>query len=118
MLTQENISRLVDLACVACQKGLVADVRVILDGVLAERPGFVPARIALAFSHVVTDDFAGAEEILNGVLSENPDDADALAIQALGRFLSGDRDGAAAIFARIPADLPGAEMGRTLLAAR
>ena len=78
MLTDSQITRLLDIANAGCHKGLVLQARAIYDGVLAVRPGHVPALIGQALSHIVIGEYDEAEKLLcDGILSEHPDDADA-----------------------------------------
>ena len=80
MLTDSQITRLLDIANAGCHKGLVLQARAIYDGVLAVRPGHVPALIGQALSHIVIGEYDEAEKLLcDGILSEHPDDADAKA---------------------------------------
>ena len=114
MLSERHIARLLDLGNLACQKGMVGNARIIFDGVLALKPGFAPALVGLAFSHVVVDDFDRAQEILDQVLAVNPDDADALAMLGL---LAGRRDDAERVFARLPRDGTAADLARAIMEA-
>ena len=78
MLTDSQIARLLDIANAGCHKGMVLEARTIYDGVLALRPGHVPALIGQALSHVVIGEYDKAETLLrNGVLADHPDDPDA-----------------------------------------
>jgi hypothetical protein len=92
MLNDEQISRLLDIANAGCHKGLVNEARAIYDGVLALKPGHVPALIGKALSHIVIDEFSQADEGLRAILSENPDDADAKAMLGLSLFLEGKKE--------------------------
>lgn len=91
MVSEKQMARLLDLANLACQKGLVGEARTIFQAVLALRPGFAPALVGLAFSHVVVDDFDTALTILDQVLADNAADADALAMRGLACLLAGRR---------------------------
>lgn len=117
MLSERHIARLLDLGNLACQKGMVGNARIIFDGVLALKPGFAPALVGLAFSHVVVDDFDRAHEILDQVLAVNPDDADALAMLGLSHMLAGRRDDAERVFARLPRDGTAADLARAIMEA-
>lgn len=117
MLSDTQIQRLIDLANAACQKGFVDDARVMLDGVLALRPDCAPARIGLAFTHIVVDDFDGAVAILDDqVLARNPDDFDALALKGLAFMLAGRSDEARETLGRVPEDAAASDMARAVLA--
>ena len=115
MLSEQQIARLLDLAGLANQKGLVRESRTIVQGVLALRPNFAPALIGLAFSHIVVDDFDGALAILDRVLSANPNDSDALAMKGLACILAGRRSEAEEAFAGIEQDSAAAAMARAVM---
>ncbi len=115
MLSEQQTARLLDLANLACQKGLVRESRVIFQGVLALRPEFTPALIGLAFSHIVVDDFDGALTILDRVLATSPHDPDALAMKGLACCLAGRRSEAEEAFAGIEQDSAAAAMARAVM---
>ncbi|HIU18197.1 MAG TPA: tetratricopeptide repeat protein [Candidatus Avidesulfovibrio excrementigallinarum] len=115
MLSEQQISRLLDLANLASQKGLVRESRIILKGVLAVKPDFVPALIGLAFSHTVVDDFDGALAILDRVLEMSPHDPDALAMKGLACILAGRRAEAEELFAGLEQDSAAAAMARAVM---
>ncbi len=114
MLSPEKRGLLLDIANIGCHRGLVLEARAVYLGVLAEKPGFAPALVGLAFSHVVVDEFIEAERILKEeVLAANPDDSEALAVLGLCALLDkraedareilavpARGDGAAAVFAK------------------
>ena len=84
MLSDTQISRLLDVANAACHGGNVVDARAIYAGVLALRPGFAPALMGKALSHIVVDDFDEAERLLKDeVLAAMPEDEDAQALLGL-----------------------------------
>ena len=100
MLSDAQISRLLDVANAACHTGNVADARVIYEGVLALKPAFAPALVGKALSHVVVDDFDEAERILKEeVLSVRPDDPEGLAVLGLSRLLARRYDEAVDVLA-------------------
>ena len=81
MLSDTQISRLLDVANAACHGGNVVDARAMYAGVLALRPGFAPALMGKALSHIVVDDFDEAERLLKDeVLAAMPEDEDAQAL--------------------------------------
>ena len=93
MLTDSQIARLLDIANAGCHQGLVSEARVIYEGVLAARPGHVPALIGQALSHIVIGEYDRAENLLrDGVLSEHPDDADAKTTLGLCLCLAGKKN--------------------------
>ena len=96
MLSDAQISRLLDVANAACHTGNVADARVIYEGVLALKPAFAPALVGKALSHVVVE----AERILKEeVLSVRPDDPEGLAVLGLSRLLARRYDEAVDVLA-------------------
>ena len=92
MLEHAQIVRLLDIANAGCHRGLVQEARSIYNNVLVLMPGHSPARIGLAMSHLVVDDFEKAEEILREVLAENAADAEARATLGLCLSLAGRKD--------------------------
>ena len=117
MLTESQITRLLDIANAGCHKGLVLQARAIYDGVLAVRPGHVPALIGQALSHIVIGEYDEAENLLcDGVLSEHPDDADARAVLGLCLCLADKKEEARAVLSPL-AENGGqnAELARSLL---
>ena len=93
MLTDSQISRLLDSANAGCHKGMVLEARTIYDGVLAVRPGHVPALVGQALSHIVIGEYDEAEKLLrDGILSEHPEDADAAVMLGLCLCLAGKKE--------------------------
>lgn len=81
MLSQSEITRLLDVANAACHHGQVLGARTILAGILADKPDHIPAILGFAYTYIVVDDFATAEQIVSEqVLAHSPDDADAKAL--------------------------------------
>ena len=105
-LGDKDIALLLDIANLACHKGMPAEARTIVDGVLAVRPGFAPAVITLAYSHLVVDNFDMALDILAPLLEQSPDDADARVIQGMALLLAGRRYEAEDAFTHIPDNCP------------
>ena len=106
LLEPDNISLLLEIANLACHKGMPSAARDIVDGVLAMQPGFVPAVITLAYSHLVVDDFDTALAVLEPLLEQHPDDPDARVVQGLALLLSGRKGEAEDAFAHIAAGCP------------
>lgn len=92
MLTDFQIVRLLDIANAGCHKGLVLQARAIYDGILALKPGHIPAIIGRAMSSVVIGEFEKAEAILRAVLADNADDADAKSVLGLCLMLAGRKE--------------------------
>ena len=118
MLTDSQIARLLDIANAGCHKGMVLEARTIYDGVLALRPGHVPALIGQALSHVVIGEYDKAETLLrNGVLADHPDHPDARAMLGLCLSLADQQDYARDIHQPLPADNSSAsDLDRPILA--
>jgi cytochrome c-type biogenesis protein CcmH/NrfG len=84
MISEAQFSRLLDIALAATHRGLVADGRAVLEGLLTYWPGHQPTLIALAFNHAVVGDFEKAVAILKDeALAKNKDDQQALAMLGL-----------------------------------
>ncbi len=117
MLTDSQITRLLDIANAGCHKGLVLQARAIYDGVLAVRPGHVPALIGQALSHIVIGEYDEAEKLLcDGILSEHPDDADAKAMLGLCLCLADKKEEARAVLSPLVENGgQNAELARSLL---
>ena len=116
MLSEYQIRRLLDIANAACHKGNAADARTIYDGILALRPGFIPARIGMALSHIVVNEFDDAEALLKAVLEEHADDADAQAMLGLCYVLAGRSDEAEAVLTPVAeGQEPSAALAASLL---
>ena len=118
MLTQQQISRLVDIGNAACQSGAVFEARQIFDGLLALNPEHRPAIIGMALSHIVVDDFAVAENLLTDlVLAKDPDNAEALALLGLAWLLGGKLDAGRTALTRIKGqEGPAGQLAKELLA--
>lgn len=117
MLSDTQISRLLDVANAACHRGNVLDARTVYAGVLALRPGFAPALMGKALSHIVVDDFDEAERILkDGVLAAMPEDGDAQALLGLCYTLAKRQTEAEALLGPLAAgEGPRAELAGGLL---
>ena len=117
MLTDSQITRLLDIANAGCHKGMVLEARTIYDGVLAVRPGHIPALVGQALSHIVIGEYDQAEKLLrDGVLSVHPDDDDAEGMLGLCLCLSGKKDEAQDILLPLSEkQTPSAALARSLL---
>ena len=104
MLTNQQITRLLDIGYAACHTGNTAQARTIMEGVLAARPDHVTAKIGLAYSHLTVNEFDKADELLKEVLAAHPGDPDALAYLGLNCMLAGNKQGAREALEQIPAD--------------
>lgn len=116
MLTASEIQRLLDIANVGCHTGHVGQARTIYEGVLALKPGFVPARIGLAYSHLVIDEFDEAETLLKEILGANPADLDAQVMLGLVYMLAGRTADAEPVLQPLTAEQgPRGELAENLL---
>ena len=113
MLTDSQIVRLLDIANAGCHNGMVTDARTIYEGILAVRPGHVPALIGQALSHIVIGEYEQAEQILrNQVLADHPDDAECRAMLGLSLCLADKKEEAREVLQ----DLAGEENNSAALA--
>ena len=119
MLSDTQISRLLDVANAACHGGNVVDARAMYAGVLALRPGFAPALMGKALSHIVVDDFDEAERLLKDeVLAAMPEDEDAQALLGLCYTLArrqGEAEAEAVLAPLAAGEGPRAELAAGLL---
>ena len=117
MLTDSQIVRLLDIANAGCHKGMVLDARTIYEGILAVRPGHVPALVGQALSHTVIGEYEQAEQILRSqVLSEHPDDPEGRAMLGLTLCLADKKDEAKEILQSLAEeDVPSAALAKSLL---
>ena len=95
----------------------MVDARAMYAGVLALRPGFAPALMGKALSHIVVDDFDEAERLLKDeVLAAMPEDEDAQALLGLCYTLARRQGEAEAVLASLAAgEGPRAELAAGLL---
>ena len=100
MLTNAEVTRLLDVANAGINKGQIALARTVYEGILAGRPDHAPTLISLALSHIAVSDF---------------DDADALVYLGLSAKLAGRADEAAEILGRVPAGTTAGELAARLL---
>lgn len=89
MLEHAQIVRLLDIANAGCHRGMVLEARTIYESVLVLKPGHVPARLGMALSHIVVDEFDKAEALLKAVLDERPDDTEARSLLGFCLSLAG-----------------------------
>ena len=116
MLTNAEVSRLLDIANAGVQKGLVAPARTVYNGILEGRPDHIPTLISLAMSHLAVGEYTEAETILRDkVLTQNPEDPDGLAYLGLNAFLAGRKEEAAEILVKVPEGTPAGERAMRIL---
>ncbi|MBS1240727.1 MAG: hypothetical protein H6R40_154 [Gemmatimonadetes bacterium] len=93
------------LALVGLEDGLPGS-HAMLERVIAAAPEFVPARVALAQSHLDREAWSEADDEAGRALAVNPRSQPALAVQAAARLLRGDTAGFEAARARVGALTP------------
>ncbi|WP_274968633.1 tetratricopeptide repeat protein [Succinimonas amylolytica] len=91
-LDKDELQKLFNIAFVGCSRGFVPEARTVFSKILEAVPDHRAARAGLAFTHIVVDDFAPADEILQGLLAEDPDDDDSRGFLVLSKFLQKDSD--------------------------
>jgi thioredoxin-like negative regulator of GroEL len=108
-----QLAQLVDVALAAAHLGKPGEARAIFENLLVYKPEHTPARIGLAFSHLVCNDFEKAETILREeILSRNPRDAEALALLGLALSFDGRIEEAAKVLESVPDDSPTSRLVR------
>ena len=116
MLTNAEVTRLLDIANAGVQKGQVALARTVYNGILECRPDHIPTLISLAMSQMAVGEYADAEATLGDkVLAGHPEDADALAYLGLNAYLAGRVDEARDILLKVPAGTTAGTMAQNLL---
>ncbi len=104
MFSEKQVERLIDVANVGCHHGYVFDARVIYESILASKPNFTPAKISLAFSHIVVDDFDNAKNLLTEIIGENDMDIDAKVMLGLCYLLAKEKELAHELLKPLSAD--------------
>jgi Flp pilus assembly protein TadD len=107
LIDETSLTRLVDVGLAAAHLGRPGEARAIFENLLAFRPEYAPAKIGLAFTYLVCNDFGKAETLLRDeVLARNPQDAEALALLGLALGFDGKAEEAAQVLERIPTGSP------------
>lgn len=88
MFTQEEIRRLLDIACLGNQKGNILESREIFQSILSFYPEHSGALLGLANNYMAINDFAKAEEILQQVINKNENDIEAKVLLGITYFIS------------------------------
>ena len=68
ILEKEKISALIQIGFAGCAKGQIFQARRLFEGLLCADSELVGAKIGLAFSYIVVDDFDKADQILDELL--------------------------------------------------
>lgn len=111
-----EVTRLVEIGLYAAHTGQVAKARTLFEGLLKARPKLSSAKLGLALSYLVVNDFEKAEEGFKEVLAADPDHNEAQALLGLSFVLSGRGEEAKPILTKAAqGPEPGAELARNLL---
>ena len=87
ILEKEKISALIQIGFAGCAKGQIFQARRLFEGLLCADSELVGAKIGLAFSYIVVDDFDKADQILDELLVSHSDDADVKAMKVFSLVL-------------------------------
>ena len=87
ILEKEKISALIQIGFAGCAKGQLFQARRLFEGLLCVDSELVGAKIGLAFSYIVVDDFDKADQILDELLVSHSDDADVKAMKVFSLAL-------------------------------
>ena len=87
ILEKEKISALIQIGFAGCAKGQIFQARRLFEGLLCADSELVGAKIGLAFSYIVVDDFDKADQILDELLVSHSDDADVKAMKVFSLAL-------------------------------
>ena len=87
ILEKEKISALIQIGFAGCAKGQIFQARRLFEGLLCADSELVGAKIGLAFSYIVVDDFDQADQILDELLVSHSDDADVKAMKVFSLAL-------------------------------
>ncbi|MDR0674489.1 MAG: tetratricopeptide repeat protein [Zoogloeaceae bacterium] len=117
LIDNTQLARLVDVGLAAAHLGKPGAARAIFENLIAYKPGHAPARIGLAFTYLVCNDFEKAAALLRDeVLAQNPEDGEALALLGLAQSFAGNPEAAAQTLARVPAGSPASRLVQALAA--
>ena len=87
ILEKEKISALIQIGFAGCAKVQIFQARLLFEGLLCADSELVGAKIGLAFSYIVVDDFDKADQILDELLVSHSDDADVKAMKVFSLAL-------------------------------
>jgi lipoprotein NlpI len=92
IIEKSEIRMLINVAFAGCSRGYVSKAREIFSKLLEVYPDIAAAKVGLAFSYVVVDDFNRGDEILNSVLDADSSNDDARGFLVLSKFLQKNTD--------------------------
>jgi Flp pilus assembly protein TadD len=111
-----EVTRLVEIGLYAAHTGQVAKARALFEGLLKAKPKLSSAKLGLALSYLVVNEFEKAEEGFKEVLAIDPNHNEAQALLGLSMLLSGRVEEARPVLTKATeGPAPGAELARFLL---
>lgn len=90
VLSKDEIKFLIELSFSAISHGKVSYGRQICEHLLSLDSSLHGAKIALAFSYIVIDEFKDGDEILDNLIKEDPNNYEAIAFLSLSKSLQKD----------------------------
>ncbi|MGN0915841.1 MAG: tetratricopeptide repeat protein [Succinivibrio sp.] len=105
IITKEQLGSLISIGFAASARGMVAQSRVIFNGILAAMPNQSGALTGLAFSYIVVDEFSEGDEILRKIIESDPSYYEASAVLVLSLMLQKKPDEAKKVADGIPEDV-------------
>ena len=90
LIEKTDLSRLIETDFVACMHGKILQARRIFENVLEFKDNLIPAKIGLAFTYLVVDDFLKGDELL-GECPQDDDDVKAMQVFSLVLQRQADR---------------------------
>ena len=118
MIDKQKVGTLLELGLAGVHLGRPAESRAIFEGLLAYDPSLeATARIGLALTHLVVDDFEPAESLFQSVLATWPDSQEARVLLGLTYKLSKRPEQAAALLNQAAGEGgPAADLAQALAA--
>ncbi len=92
MLTQKEISRLLDIALLGNHKGYTLQARTIFETILFFQKEHSGAILGLAHNYLTVGDFEKANELLQTILTKNKNDTEAKVLLGLSYFLQNKKE--------------------------
>ncbi len=95
---KEDVGNLCQIAYIGCMYGDVLYARRIFEALLEYNPDMTVAKIGMAYSHLVVDEFTEGDELLQELDQENDD---VLSMQAVSKVLQKDETEARYFYDRV-----------------
>ncbi|MDR2456377.1 MAG: tetratricopeptide repeat protein [Deltaproteobacteria bacterium] len=109
-------AKLAEIGYFAAHAGQVSKARTIFEGLLQAAPNLTSAKLGLAFTYLVANEFPKAEEGIREALAADPANSEARALLGLCLALSGREAEAAPILSEAMSGTgPAAELARVLM---